>query len=176
MGPDFMMPPRAARAAWLRRIRRVALVLGPCLAFGVWLAVARGDRMAPHSSRINLPSVVCEEFGLSAMALRGSNANLGRQAGAAENPKGHGADFSNYLSRKHELAPRYFLEYPHAALLLFRAGYWIQPGWRDVPLPSGLPDCDYHNIASHYPKTEQEFRFLRLFVVASRFYVGVMFV
>src|SRR5262249_15705581 len=43
-------------------------------------------------------------------------------------------------------------------------------------IPPGLPDCYYHNIASHNPETSDQFAAWRLFVVASRFYVGVMFI
>lgn len=157
-------------------LRRIALVVVPCAALCVWLAIARGERMAPPPDRFFLPALVYDEFDFTAMAQRGLNAELGRQAGAPTRP---GLvdydDFSSYLTWEHERQPRYFLEYPHAMLILFRAGYWIQPGWRTVPIPAILPDCDYQNIASHDPQTDGEMRVWKLFVNASRLYVSVMF-
>ncbi len=133
--------------------------------------------MAPPSDEHFLPALIYDEFDLSAMALRGWNAEHGRRAGAPQNPDNvNSAYFSRYLSWNLPLRDRYFLEYPHAALLFFRAGFWIQPGWRDARIPNGVLDCDYHNIADFHPKTESDFEWIQPIVLAAHFYVVVMFV
>jgi hypothetical protein len=172
-----------SRTIRYRFIRRVILILTPCLALGAWLAIAPSDRMAQPADAHYLPSLIYDEYDLTAMAQRGLNAEFGRKAGLLERPERVAyRHFSRYLASPHELEPRYFLEYPHTMLLMFRAGFWIQPKWREVPIPATLLDCDYQNIAAHDPndeyklETQSELRILRLFVVAARFYVSVLFV
>lgn len=156
--------------------RWLLLALVPSLFFGVWLLVAPTDRMAPRADDHYLPALVYDEFDLSAMALRGLNAELGRHAGAPRNPEMvNSAYFPRYLAWPNELRPRYFLEYPHSTLLLFRAGYWIQPDWREAVIPSAVLDCDYHNVAEFYPETESEFAWIKPFATAAHFYAAVMF-
>src|SRR5262249_38709788 len=136
-----------SRARLNRHLRRVILILGPCVALGAWLKTAPSDRMAAPPDAHYLPALIYDEFDLTAMAQRGLNAEFGRKAGRFERPdRVRYSYFSHYLARPHELEPRYFLEYPHTMLLMFRAGFWIQPGWRDVPIPYMLLDCDYQNI------------------------------
>lgn len=175
--PNSAARPECRRRVTRARLRSTLLVLVPCLALAAWFVVAPSDRMTPPPDDHFLPALVYDEFDLSAMALRGLNAELGRRAGATANPDMiNRAYFHRYLSWDIEPEPRYFLEYPHAILVLFRAGYWIQTDWRDAQFPKALPDCDYHNIASIVPETEHEFRWLQPIVTATHFYVVVMFV
>ncbi|MFL5340699.1 MAG: hypothetical protein ACJ8F7_11160 [Gemmataceae bacterium] len=171
------MPPTVpSRRA--RRIRLAALVLVPLAAAGGWFAIQPGNRLrCPHDDYLLL-SAVYDEFDLTAMALRGLNAEHGRQAGRAENPfEGwYEPPLARRLGDDVPLRPRYFLEYPHAALLLFRAGYWVQPSARDRPVPPAVIDGDYHDIAMYCPQTEAEEGLWRCFVTATRFYVVVMLV
>jgi len=119
--------------------------------------------------------LIYDEFDLTAMALRGLNAERGRQAGLAENPFDSDEEpFEQQLNTRTELNDRYFLEYPHAALLIFRAGYWLQPHWRDVAVPPAILDADYHNLATFEPCTEEELRVWHLFVRASDVYTAIM--
>src|SRR5262249_14186704 len=86
------------------------------------------------------------------------------------------AYFTQLIESPRPLRARYFLEYPHAALVVFRAGYWIQPHWRDAPMPPSLPHARYHNIPLPHPHSHPPFATWRTLVVATQFYVGVMFV
>jgi hypothetical protein len=163
------------------RLQRIALLIGvPIVALACWIAVQPADRMAVPYSSFEWQWLIYDPYDTSAMALRGMNAELGRQAGAPNMPK-HIPEpcFSQSIEAPRPAKPRYFLEYPHAALLLFRAGFRVQSDWRefkDTPglIPPGLPDCSYHNIARHIPENENQIAVWRLFVVASRSYVIVM--
>lgn len=158
-------------------LRLLALILIPLAAVGTWLWIQPENRMRSPDSSFFLYGMAYDEFDHSAMLLRGLNAERGRQPGAPENPFSY--HYSNYVKRletEQPLKDRYFLEYPHAALLIFRAGYWIQPDARDMPVPSAVLDGDYHNLAMHVPQGPEQERLWRSFVVASRFYVGVMVV
>ena len=75
------MPPSEPRSPGLRGLRGIALVVVPCLMLATWLWLAPSDRMVAPPNRYYLPALVYDEFDLSAMALRGLNAELGRQAG-----------------------------------------------------------------------------------------------
>ncbi len=159
---------RRFAASWLLLLIPLGMVSG-------WWAVRQPDRMAPRKLPLSLETLWYDEYDLSAMALRGLNAELGRQAGAASPPpRVPYESFSKAIEAPRALRARYFLEYPHAVLVLFRAGYWIQPAWREVSLPPALPDAAYHNIASHDPETDDQFRVWRVFAKASAFYSGVM--
>jgi len=173
MTPTLPVNSTPTRWRWLR-IALLALV--PPLALAGWQALREPDRMAPPSSKFYLPSLLYDEFDYSAMALRGLNAELGRNAGWPTLPRGTSYEaFSASIEHPRPVKERYFLEYPHTALLLFRAGYWVQPGWRDLAMPPGLPDCGYHNLAGHSPETDGQFAFWRVFVVATSFYACIMF-
>jgi hypothetical protein len=122
-------------------------------------------------------SLVYDEFDFAAMALRGLNAERGRQAGLLENPYDPlDEPFNQQLHSRTKLNDRYFLEYPHSALLIFRAGYWIQPEAKSVPILPAIADADYHNLATFEPCTEEEYQVQRLFVRATDFYGAVMLV
>src|SRR5436190_431162 len=171
-----MQPTTLHRPA--RRFRVACLVLVPVLAGVAWFAIQPRDRLCAPYSEFVLPALVYDEFDLSAMALRGLNADQDRLAGRADHPyeSWYEPPLISRLAKDQPLQPRYFLEYPHVALLLFRAGYWIQPSTPDVPIPAGLADTDYHDIAAHTPTNADEARLWRAFVVATRFYVVVMLI
>jgi len=160
---------------------RIALLAGvPIAAWACWIALQPADRMLAPDSTLQWRSLLYDPYDVSAMAQRGMNAELHRQAGAPAMPKYvPWYSFSRLIEAPRPPKPRYFLEYPHSLLLLFRAGYWIQPDWQEFKnhpdrIPPGLPDCCYHNIAMHNPETENQFTIWRFFVVATRFYVSVM--
>ncbi|HLW65060.1 MAG TPA: glycosyltransferase family 87 protein [Gemmataceae bacterium] len=122
-------------------------------------------------------SLVYDEFDLTAMALRGLNAERGRQAGLPENPTDpEDEPFDQQLHSRTELNDRYFLEYPHAALLIFRAGFRFQPEARAAIVLPAIADADYHNLATFEPCAQDEFEVQRLFVRATDFYALVMLV
>src|SRR5262245_54776514 len=171
------MAPQDHHRSRFRALRLALFVAVPIAALAAWHFVQPDDRLVPPPSPYVLTALAYDEYDLAAMALRGMNAELDRQPGATSNPPWlRKATFTQQLEAPRPLRPRYFLEYPHAALLVFRAGYWVQPHWRDVPLPPGLPDARYHNVAEHDPETDEQFASWRVLVTATQFYAGVMFV
>lgn len=172
--------PSSGRTSWIRRSLRIAaFVIVPLAALAAWLWMQPGDQFAvPFEEpgyRSYLSSLVYDEFDLAAMSLRGLNAVRGRQAGLLDQPFDYKDEcFQEKLLTSPPLNDRYFLEYPHAALLLFRAGWWFQPELQQMPISGGVLDCDYHNLVLHQPETPEEQKLWRGFVLASRFYVFVM--
>ena len=171
-----MLPPDSHRR--FRLLRAACLALIPLTAGAAWFAVQPGDRLCAPESRFLLPALVYDEFDLAAMALRGLNAERDRLPGRADNPyeSWYEPPLGVRLASDRPLKRRYFLEYPHAALLLFRVGYWIQPSARNLSIPPALADTDYHDVAMNLPATVREAELWRSFVVASQFYVAVMLV
>jgi hypothetical protein len=160
-------------ARWLRM---VVLFLIPILAYAAWRQVRHPERVFAPWSPHEVVSLIYDEYDLTAMALRGWNAERGRQAGWPENPAYDDDDpFDQQLNVRSDLNERYFLEYPHAALLIFRAGFWLQPQARDLDLPPAIADADYHDLATFEPCTPQEKSIWRCFVRATDFYAAVMF-
>jgi hypothetical protein len=149
----------------------------PILFYVTWRQVRYCDRMHAPWSPSYIISLVYDEFDLTAMALRGLNAERGRQAGLKDNPCYFEDDpFDQQLHSRTELNDRYFLEYPHAALLIFRAGYWFQPEAKTVSVPPAIADADYHDLATFEPCAEDEYEVQRLFVRATDFYASVMLI
>jgi hypothetical protein len=72
-----------------------------------------------------------------------------------------------------QLRDRYYLEYPHAALWLFQAGWLIQPGTADLKPPPYLLDGSYLDMGWHAPEGPEEAALWRHFVVAARFYMAI---
>jgi hypothetical protein len=106
--------------------------------------------------------------------LRGLNATLGRTAGwPEESPWLKDADYCAELDATtpaQHLQDRYFLEYPHGALLLFRLGFALGNEPNDVPISPALLDGDFHNLVDHLPRNEAERRLWRHFRVAVQIY------
>jgi hypothetical protein len=95
-----------------------------------------------------------DDYDLTAMALRGLNAKLGRLPGRADAPQLRSAEEYDVLLQEHPpLAPRYFLEYPHAPLLLFLLPYLPQ---MVPPVPPGLADGPHENIVTHRPVDDSQ--------------------
>ncbi len=168
------MSPKLQHLLW-RLLRATLLVAVPVLAYFGWRGFQPDNQMWRPFGPSPLYTLIYDPHDVSAMALRGLNAELGRKAGDPKMPTlTPSREFSKIIESPRPLRPRYFLEYPHAALLLFRVGYWIQPEWRRDAIPPALPDCDYHNIAWHSPENQDQIEVWRLFVHVTRFYAGVM--
>ena len=147
----------------------------PILFYIAWRQVRNTDRMHAPWSPSYIISLIYDEFDLTAMALRGLNAEHGRQAGLPENPIcSEDEPFDQQLHSRTELNDRYFLEYPHLALLIFRAGYWIQPEVENIPVLTAIADADYHDLATFEPCAAEEYAVQRLFVRATDFYCVAM--
>jgi len=103
-----------------------------------------------------LGRLLYDDYDSTAFALRGLNANLGRSAGrVAMPPRLDESDFKEALDDKQTLEPRYFLEYPQTALLIFRLG-WVSAASTMPAVPPAICDADYHNLVEHVPRNESE--------------------
>lgn len=96
-----------------------------------------------------------DDFDAAGRILRGLNANAGRLAGRTSEPPGVECD--RFLKVDVDLEPRYFLEYPQAALLIFQAVDWFSNPY-EAAIPNALLDSLYHNITYHAPQGDIEIR------------------
>src|SRR5262245_52354882 len=174
------MPPVTA-ASRIRRLLQFLLVAAvPLIALGAWFSVQDPDSLVPSPSWSNARALMYDEFDLAAMALRGLNAERGRRAGRMI-PPGEGLPSTTWyaplpidLEDEPTPEPRYFLEYPHAALVIFRAGYWVQPSARDLQVPPSVLDCDYHKLVVQRPKSPEQEQVWSALAGAARFYACLM--
>jgi hypothetical protein len=128
----------------------------------VYLAAVLGLQPTDHLGGPDhfpwLGRLVYDDYDPAARALRGLNAALGRTAGRLDEPPWLGPEeFRKALDSPAQAPqPTYFLEYPHAALLLFRLGYCFgnRPDPRDVP--TAVSDGDFHDLTEHVPRNEGE--------------------
>jgi hypothetical protein len=139
----------------------------------VVLAAQPADRLGPPPEDSWAPGGLYDDFDFAAMAQRGLNASLGRVAGRPDCPDVLPLDeFEAWLDAgPGPLLPRYFLEYPNAALLLFRVPFWGFAG-RDVP--AAVLDGSHGNLVVHLPRDDGERRLWARFRGATRFYLTVM--
>jgi hypothetical protein len=115
---------------------------------------------------------VYDDWDVTAFALRGLNASLGRTSGRDDNPEQlPDKEYSRLLDDPPPLRPRYYLEYPHAVLPLFRLPYWLFP----LPdAPANVCDGSYGNIVEHQPRNEREQLLWRHFRLVIRTYAVLM--
>jgi hypothetical protein len=102
---------------------------------------------------------VYDDYDVTAYALRGLNASLGRTAGRMDEPAKEDHFQPGLPSTIDALESRYFLEYPHAALLIFRLGYWLPTSAKELPIFPAVCDGNHGNIVEYEPQTDLE-RFL----------------
>jgi hypothetical protein len=142
------------------------------LAAILWLQPA--DRLGDPEAAPWLGRALYDAYDLAAFALRGLNASLGRSAGRLDEPAPKGPEaFAEALQEKPP--PRtgdspYYLEYPHAALLLFRMPYLFPPPVPDLDIAPAMLDALQNDIVEHVPQTASEQVLWRKFRQASRFY------
>jgi len=152
----------------------------------VWLQPP--SRLGPSQRAPWLGRLLYDDYDMTAYALRGLNASLGRTAGRLDQPEAVGkAEFNNSLHARAPTAPSespYFLEYPHACLLLFRLGFAFGPGAERQGIPAVIQDADYHDLVEHTPRDNFEKAIWRQLRLATRIYaalgaiclLGLMFV
>jgi hypothetical protein len=113
-----------------------------------------------------------DDHDLTAIALRGLNSALGRTAGRTDEPTEIGqGQYDLALRQGRPLRPRYYLEYPHATLPLFRLGFLGRPL---PPAPAALLDGGHPNACRHLPQGEDQRELWRLFRRATRVYRALM--
>jgi hypothetical protein len=136
----------------------------------LWLQPA--DRLGVPPEPPWLGRLLYDDWDVAAMALRGVNAQMGRSAGRVNVPAEEYDVFLTGLNDPQQpLRARYYLEYPHACLILFRLGYIWQPGF--VQPPASVCDGDYHHIPVHVPQTDHEEALWREFRRATQTYLVV---
>lgn len=161
-----------------RRLAR-AVLLVPVVAGAAILVLIRPDAIkAGAAVPPNVKWLIYDECDLTAFALRGANAAAGRRPGRDDEPndptlRDDPVAFVDVLDRPNppELAERFYLEYPPAALLLFRAGFAFLP---PPPLPVAVADGHQFSVAFHEPRTDAEREVWTSLGVAVRVYVAVM--
>jgi hypothetical protein len=151
--------------------------LVPLLYLSLVLVVQPGDRLGVPDLGIPAQLGLYDDFDFAAMAQRGLNASIGRVAGwpdALEYPAHalYPADFARWIDEGPQpRLPRYFLEYPHAALLLFRIPFL---GMAGEDLPAAVLDGCYGNLVMHRPRNDSERRLWTRLRWANRFYLTTM--
>jgi hypothetical protein len=106
-----------------------------------------------------------DDYDSTAYALRGLNARMGRRPGRLEEPPRYlPEDFATVLEMPRQAAgERYYLEYPHAALLFFRLGFVLPPWLNPATVPDGLLRAGHTNVVEHIPRNQlQVFLWSRL--------------
>lgn len=148
----------------------------------LWLQPA--NQMGPPPKPRGLGRLLYDDYDVAAMALRGVNAHLGHIAGRADVPEGiPDVEYQAGLNdRERPYQPTYYLEYPHATLLLFRMGYAWQADFEKPP--AVVCDGDYFNIVHHVPQEDDDRQLWHQFRLATQTYemifvlclLGLMFV
>ncbi len=160
-GPAPLLPPgEGRRAPFLRQFARLAPYAVPPLYLLAALLAQPPDQFGldfenlPNETRGTHPELF-DDHDFVALALRGYNASLGRQAGRIVEPtwEDYDEDFVKQMRQDRPLAERYYLEYPHAALLIFRLGFVWQGDL--PPAPAAFCDSHYMNIVEHRPTPEE---------------------
>lgn len=132
----------------------------PILYLAAILALQPADHLGDSDAAPWLGRLLYDDYDETAYALRGLNANQGRQAGRLSEPTNlDSATFTAALkepSDPHALNAPYFLEYPHAALQMFRLGFLSPPDTRGVPVPVALLDAYHLNVVQHDPAHDSE--------------------
>lgn len=140
--------PQARPWRWL-------ILLLPVVITGLVLASQPPDQLGVAGENPLHTRLYYDDADLAAFALRGLNASLGRHAGAEEPPLGY-EPFAEALRQGDDLPlkERYFLEYPHAALFLFRGV--VAATNQEKSWPAVLLDAHHTNLFFHKPANERE--------------------
>lgn len=140
--------------------RRVTLALAtvPVVWLVTVLVVMRPDAVAAREDVLfEFKWLVYDESDLTALALRGANAHMGRLPGRRDEPPDlWPEEFAELLDAPPEpLAPRYYLEYPTPTLALFRLGYLHRPRDPDL-VPPQVADAQQFGVGFFHPRTDAE--------------------
>jgi hypothetical protein len=148
--------------------------LVPPLYLVVVLTVAPADRLGGPDRLPWLDRLLYDDYDVAAMTLRALNAEAGRAPGRLDPPPTRGSQaLAASLRRSPLLEPRYFLEWPHAALLLFRVMTRLADG-TDQVVPHAVADASYNDIVEYQPRDEEERALWRRFRRTFRWHAVVM--
>jgi hypothetical protein len=161
---------RSVRASLTRLCYLAPLVLPPMWALFVLVCQPPNELNSRRWDWTGL--LFFDDHDDTAMVLRGLNANRGRLAGQDEEPDEDLLEWEYGVHQDRALAPRYHLEYPHTALLLFRLAAWVGQLPRDIP--NMVLDGNYHNIVRHEPESQADLEMLGGFRRAICFLIVVM--
>jgi hypothetical protein len=135
-----------------------ALAAVPVVWCAAVLAVMRPDAVAARADlRFEIKWLLYDESDLTALALRGANAHMGRLPGRPdEAPMYTEEEFAAILDGPQEPpADQYYLEYPTPTLVLFRLGFLHRPRTPDL-LPPAVADAQQYAIGFFHPRTDAE--------------------
>jgi hypothetical protein len=161
------------RKDWLATLGRLLPFAVPFAYLALVLWIQPGEHVGLPREPAWLGRLLYDEGDVAAMALRGINAHLGRTAGNLTTPGSVSEEeYRAGLKDRHRpYQATYYLEYPHACLLLFRLGYVWQT---DVlPPPASVCDGAYHNVSNHEPEDDYDRRLWRQFRLATQTYLLV---
>lgn len=150
------------KTPWWRSLARAFPFLVPPLYLAVVLALQAPDRLCDPEPAW-LGRLLYDDYDQTAMALRGLNAWRGRTPGRAQEPPFADAGL---LSRERDGAlpeARYFMEYPHAALLVFQFPYVLFPPEPQLRISPAVADANHRDVTEHVPRDEAERQLWRLF-------------
>jgi hypothetical protein len=142
----------------------------PVAYLALLFALQPADRLSNLRAPSGLGRLVYDDYDLAAVALRGLNFTQGRTAGHDHPPCLTPEEFQDALDRPAPLEPTYHLEYPHAALLLFRLGWPAPPD----NVPAAVLDGWHNNLVEHVPRTPSEQQLWTQFRWAIRIYQVIM--
>jgi hypothetical protein len=159
--------PLSFRAIWPFLVPLVCVVL-------VFI-VQPADRLGALDGWGGVEGLLYDDYDGACMVLRGLNSIRGRRPSQAEHPPWlNPAEFDQALDSQVALKAGYYLEYPHATLLLFRLGYLFTPDIATQPIPAAVLDNSHHCLVEHRPRTDEEATLWREFRIALRTYVVLL--
>jgi hypothetical protein len=112
-------------------------------------ALHPGGRLGDPPVAPSLNRLVYDDYDLTAYAIRGLNAELGLRAGRKDDPCAAGA--SAHPAREHA-DDCYYLEYPHAALWVFRFPFRVVAFPVAGPLAPTVGQTCHNRIVEHEPQ------------------------
>jgi hypothetical protein len=132
------------------------------------------DHFGPPDAAPWVYSSFYDEYDPNSYALRGLNAARGRMPGAHDAPCQPPPDglIKELDDPNLPLKPRFHLEFPPGALLLFRLGWLGQSGLDSYP--AAILDGDYVQFVRHSPRNDQERRWCAQYRMVERVYMTLM--
>ena len=132
---------------------RILLFVVPALCFAVAVWLRPAGRLGPPERAEWIDQLLYDDRDFAAYALRGMNHFLGRHAGRVEAPERQYEDYADSLHETRPLLDSYYLEYPHAALMLFHLPYLFSTVSENAP--ASLLDGAHEDLVFHTPGIEE---------------------